>query len=280
MMRTPNALTIDVEFYHHAFSERNMPVDEQNLAYRDKGTEKLLGLLRSCHVKATFFVLGTFAERHPDIVRNIASDGHEIGVHSYSHKSVKQQSPEEFAKDLKMAKKAVEKASGQKAIGYRAPFFSFDESDSRYVKALVDAGFRYDSSTNPILKMLHGHPGNNPRFHRIKSQNKEFLELPLATLPLFGQRLPLAGGFYFRVMPYTIFKAGLHRINKTSGPAVLYLHNWEFDTAQPRLPGKLSVRFFHYAGLASTARKLMCLARDFELMPVNEFCRRTGISGS
>ena len=273
MTKIPNAITFDIEDYFHAFTSRNIPVKKKYLDYKDKGTNNLLKILKNCKIKATFFVLGDYAKKHPDLIRKITENGHEIGVHSYKHINLRNLSAKEFKKDLGKAKRTVEKITGEKVLGYRAPFFSFDEKNQEYTKAFTDLGFAYDSSTNPILKALHGHPGYNPRFHEVSINNSKFTELPLASFPIFGHNLPWAGGFYFRLMPYYIFKLGLRYINNIRGPSVLYLHNWEFDPNQPKIPGKLSVKFFHYVGLSTTRKKLEKLSKNFKLMPIRDLCK-------
>ena len=56
MDRIKNALTIDVEDYFQAFEMRKIRVDEAKRAYQDKGTEKILDILKRQNIKATFFV--------------------------------------------------------------------------------------------------------------------------------------------------------------------------------------------------------------------------------
>jgi len=275
--RIPNALTFDIEDYFSAFTARNIQVKKRFMDYQDHGTKEILKILKSANIKATFFVLGEFAKRHPDLIKRIADNGHEIGVHSYSHNNLKNVPVNLFKKDLSRAKQTVEKISGRHVVGYRAPFFSFDEKNVDKAKVLSELGFAYDSSTNPIPRALHGHPGYNPKFHKVGEGNHGFIELPLASLKLLGTNLPWAGGFYLRLMPYPVFKLGLKRINKQNGPAIVYLHNWEFDINQPRIPAKFSVRLFHYYGISATHKKLKRLVHDFDFMPVQDLCKKIGI---
>ena len=90
-------------------------------------------------------------------------------------------------------------------------------------------------------------------------------EIPMTTLRLSGRNLPIAGGGYFRLLPYALFRAALRRrCAAESGPAVFYTHTWEFDPGQPRVPGAgLRARLRHYTGLAGAEAKLIRLLRDF-----------------
>lgn len=271
MDRTKNALTIDVEDYFQAFKMRKIKINETKRIYQDKGTEKILGILKRQNIKATFFINGTFAEKNKDLVKKIDENGHEIGIHSYTHRKINELSLSEFSRELRKAKEIIERIIDKKVMGYRAPAFSFDEKDPEYTKILIDHGFLYDSSTNPISKAFHGHPGYNHSFHRASYEEKSLTEFPIATLPIMGQRLPWAGGLYLRIFPYSVFKRGLKYINKTSGPAVLYIHNWELDPEQPRIPCKPVLRFIHYYGLSRIEKKFDKLTKDFCFAPIKDF---------
>ncbi len=271
MDRIKNALTIDVEDYFQAFEMRKIRVDEAKRAYQDKGTEKILDILKRQNIKATFFINGTFAEKNKDLVKKIDECGHEIGIHSYTHQKINELSLSEFSEEIRKTKEIIERIIHKKVLGYRAPAFSFDENEPEYTKILIDHGLLYDSSTNPIAKAFHGRPGYKHFIHRISYEEKSLTEFPLATLPIMGHRLPWAGGLYLRIFPYSVFKRGLKYINKTSNPAVLYIHNWELDPEQPRIPCKPVLHFIHYYGLSRTKKKFDKLTKDFRFAPLKDF---------
>jgi len=271
MDRTKNALTIDVEDFFQAFEMRKIKVDDAKRAYLDKGTEIILAILKRQNIKTTFFINGTFAEKNKNLVKKIDENGHEIGIHSYSHRKINELSLSEFSEELRKAKEIIERIINKEILGFRAPAFSFDEKDPEYTKILIDHGFLYDSSTYPISKAFHGHPGYNHSFHRVSYEEKSLMEFPLATFPIMGQRLPWAGGLYLRILPYSVFKWGLRHINKTSGPAVLYIHNWELDPEQPKIYCKPGLSFIHYYGLASVEKKFERLTKDFRFVPLKDF---------
>jgi len=78
-----------------------------------------------------------------------------------------------------------------------------------------------------------------------------------------GRNVPIAGGGYFRLYPYPWTRWGIARVNRAGHPVVFYIHPWEVDPGQPRLPvGKLTaVR--HYTGLRRTINRLEMLFNDF-----------------
>jgi hypothetical protein len=98
------------------------------------------------------------------------------------------------------------------------------------------------------------------------------VEFPISTVRILGINLPISGGGYFRLFPYSIIKKGLTRINRIEGmPFIFYLHPWELDDEQPRInnAGKLS-RFRHYVNLGKTEGKFKKLLRDFNFLPIGE----------
>ena len=263
-----NALTLDIEDYYQTFTARGVEVPGAARSYPDGGVRWLLERLAEAEVHATFFVLGSFAERNVELVRSIDAAGHEIGSHCYEHRKVSELTPAEFAADLQRSRDVLEGLIGKPVRAFRAPFFSLDEQDVRYTTALTDGGWVYDSSTLPVAGFLHGHPSAPAEPHLVEVGSGTFHEYPLATLPVAGTRLPWAGGFYLRIMPYALFRTGLRRINRRSGSAVLYLHNWEVDPEHPRLPCPVKLRFVHYQGLAGMRAKVRRLLRDFRLGPM------------
>ena len=104
----------------------------------------------------------------------------------------------------------------------------------------------------------------NPRI-ATPLANEDFLEIPITTTDVFGQRLPCGGGGYFRLYPYRLSRWALRRVNRRDGqPSVFYFHPWEIDPGQPKQNGlKLKTRFRHYLNLHRTEDRLRRLLRDF-----------------
>jgi hypothetical protein len=81
--------------------------------------------------------------------------------------------------------------------------------------------------------------------------------------------LPVAGGGYFRILPYAWTRWGIRRINTHEGrPAIFYLHPWEIDPSQPRIRAGVVSRFRHYRNLDKTEPRRRRLLRDFRFSTV------------
>ena len=280
-----NALTFDVEEYFHAEVFAGVVRREQwsTLESRvERTTERLLEVLAETGTQATFFVLGWVAERHPDLVRAIAAQGHEVACHGYGHEMITRQSRSEFTEDIYRAKATVEEAAGVAVTGYRAPTFSVVRETLWSLEVLAESGFRYDSSIFPIVHDRYGIP-DAPRFpHRLDAgRGLEITEFPLSTVTRFGWRFPVAGGGYFRLFPYAVTRWALRQLNVREGqPAMVYLHPWEIDPGQPRLPVGRAAQLRHSVNTRATAAKLRRLLRDFAFSPVREVLAATGVTVS
>jgi polysaccharide deacetylase family protein (PEP-CTERM system associated) len=223
------------------------------------------------HVHATFFILGWVAERHRGLVQRIAAEGHEIASHGYAHEMITTQTRDQFREDVGKAKKILEDLVGEQVVGYRAPSFTITNATRWALEVLVEVGYRYDSSIFPIFHDRYGIPGADPWCHKVTIPSGEQLwEIPPSTANLVGVRIPVAGGGYFRLIPYSILRWFLHQVENTGHPLVMYLHPWEIDPEQPRMDGPLVSRLRHYTNLNRTSRRLTELLTDFQFAPIRE----------
>jgi polysaccharide deacetylase family protein (PEP-CTERM system associated) len=264
-----NALTIDVEDYFHvsAFANEIEPSSWGQYEPRiEANTHRLLDIFDSQNCKATFFVLGWVAERFPQLVREIGETGHEVACHGYTHQLIYDQTPKTFQRDTLHAKALLEDVVQMPVQGYRAASFSITNQSKWALDILAEAGFRYDSSVFPTRHDRYGLPGAGVFPHRITTPGGQALiEFPLSTVQLFGYRLPVAGGGYFRLYPYVVTRTAFRRINhKDQQPFVFYLHPWEIDPDQPRLNGSVLSRFRHYNNLQRCEGRLVRLLHDFQ----------------
>ena len=269
-----NAMTIDVEDYFHvsAFDgvvpRRRWPEFESRV---DRNTERVLAILDEAGVTGTFFVLGWVAERHPSLVRRIAAAGHEIASHGYAHRLVYDQSPTAFRDDVVRAKHLLEDIAAVPVDGFRAPSYSITPRSLWAFDVLIDAGYRYDSSVFPIHHDRYGIPVSSRRTYRIDRPNGSLIEVPASASRWCGMNLPVGGGGYFRLLPYGWTHWGLKRINTVEKRgAVFYLHPWELDDAQPRLPAGLLTGVRHYHNLDKTEHRLRRLLQDFAFGPMQQ----------
>ena len=258
-----NAITIDVEDYFQVEAFRSTvgfgDWDDHELRV-ERNLIKLLEMLELNNVKSTFFVLGWIAERVPGIVQEIRNCGHEIACHSYAHNMISDQTRKEFREDTHKAKATLENIVGEKILGYRAPTFSITDKTLWALDILAEEGFLYDSSIFPIRHDRYGFPGWHRHITTVELGNGyTIIEAPPLTVRVLGFNFPMAGGGYFRLAPFCISAWAIRRMNAGGHSAILYLHPWEIDPDQPRIPAPPLSRFRHYANLAHTKDKLQLL---------------------
>lgn len=255
----PGVLTVDLEehFQVEAFSAT---VDrsqwERHASRLPENTHRLLDLFDEYGATATFFVVGWNAERHPELVREIARRGHELGCHSYWHRPVYELTPEQFADDTRRAKSAIEQAAGAAVAGYRAPSFSITRRTLWALPLLAEAGFDYDCSIFPIRHDLYGMPGGPRRPFLIQTESGPLVEFPLPTIRFAGFTLPATGGGYLRILPVWYTQAAISRLRREELPLIVYVHPWELDPGQPHIAAGFVSRLRHYTNLAGTCGRL------------------------
>jgi polysaccharide deacetylase family protein (PEP-CTERM system associated) len=212
--------------------------------------------------KGTFFTLGWLAERYPEVVRRIVSNGHELASHGYGHERVSDQTPEGFFADINVAKLILEDLAGQEVKGYRAPSFSIGEKNLWAFECLERAGYRYSSSIYPIKHDHYGMPSAPRHAHPVGG----LIEIPATTMRFLNRNWPASGGGYFRLMPYRLSRWMINRINRVDQmPTVFYFHPWEIDVNQPRIDGiSVKTRFRHYLNLHRMEERLNRLLADFK----------------
>jgi len=263
--RLINALTIDVEDYFQvsAFSPHIARTEwDQRECRVERNMDRILGLLARHQTQATFFTLGWIAERYPQLVRRIVDEGHELASHGHGHQRASDLSRDEFRDDVTRAKALLEDIGGQAVWGYRAPSFSIGDANLWALDVLQEAGYRYSSSIYPVRHDHYGSP-DAPRFaHQVRPG---LMEVPPTTLRLFSRNLPSSGGGYFRLFPYALSRWMLRQVNQRDGEsAIFYMHPWEIDPQQPRIPGvSLKTRFRHYVNIDRTEQRLDRLLSDF-----------------
>ncbi|TVR98652.1 MAG: DUF3473 domain-containing protein [Rhodospirillales bacterium] len=268
-----NAMSVDVEDYFHVsgFSAVIDRSDWERLPRRvDRCCHRVLDIFDQHNVRATFFVLAWVAARHPELVRRMVADGHEVASHGCDHVRVDHQTPEAFFRDAEGSRKALEDISGRPVKGFRAPSFSIGATNLWAFDVLAEAGYRYSSSVYPIRHDHYGLP-DAPRFPYHPASDGGLIEIPISTTLAFGRRLPCGGGGFFRLLPYALCARALKRVNSTDGqPGVFYFHPWELDTGQPRITqAPWSKRARHYVNIAKMEAKLQRLLTDFHWGPID-----------
>jgi polysaccharide deacetylase family protein (PEP-CTERM system associated) len=281
-----NAMSVDVEDYFQvsAFDEAISRDRWDSFESRVRAnTERVLATLEPTRTRATFFVLGWVAERHPALIRQIADRGHEIASHGYDHRLVFDLTPDEFRADLRRARAAIESAAGVTVRGYRAPSFSITERSLWALDILIEEGYAYDASIFPIRHDRYGMPSAPRHIHTITRRAGSLWEVPGSTTRVSGMILPIAGGGYFRLLPYGWTRRGIARVNlRERQPVVFYIHPWELDPEQPRLPASQLTRLRHYRNLSETVPRLERLLSEFRFDSIGSILdgRSTGTDGT
>jgi polysaccharide deacetylase family protein (PEP-CTERM system associated) len=270
--RVINAMTIDVEDYFHVsvfdgiLPRSRWDAMETRVA---SNTDRLLEVFQNAQVKGTFFVLGWVAERFPQLIRRIARAGHEVASHGTAHRLVYDMTPKAFREDVRRSKAVLEDATGGMVLGYRAPSYSITPRSLWAIDILIEEGYRYDASIFPIHHDRYGIPLSPRHAFRLDRSGGVIIEAPASTVRWGPFNFPVAGGGYFRILPYWWTRSGIERVNRLERrPAIFYLHPWEIDPGQPRLQASLLSRFRHYRNLDRCEERLVRLLKDFAFAPM------------
>jgi polysaccharide deacetylase family protein (PEP-CTERM system associated) len=227
-------MTVVLEDYFHVGAMRGLISPHQWNRFEtrfESNTLKALALLNRNDVKATFFVLGWIAERQPELVAEIARQGHEIANYGYAHRDVHQMTREEFRDDARRSRDLLEIASGRRVVGFRIPQGLRSADDLWVLDVLAEEGYVYDSSVVPFTydRVARG-------AFLDENDGRELWEFPHATINLFGFLLPISGGNYFRQIPHTLLQHAVARWKRQfDSPFMMYCHVWELDPDQPRI---------------------------------------------
>jgi len=272
-------LTVDIEEWFHILDDPAIPAFTQWAGLESRlpqNIEKIISILDEHNVKATMFWLGWAAEKHPDILRRCAKEGHEIASHGYRHILAYESGREKFRADIERGKKILEDITGAEVVCFRAAGFGTTADTPWMFDEIRAAGFVYDSSVFPAKRGHGGIIDFKLEPHEIQTPHGVLLEIPQSVIEIFGKRVSFFGGGYLRISPISFIKWGISKLQKAGRPAVIYIHPREVDPEHPRLPLKVHRRFKSYINLRSTVPKLhwLCenysfgLMKDYRLTPV------------
>ena len=231
-------LTFDVEDWRPLADEWVAGVRTQPSGRVPAQMERIRRLLDQAGARATFFWLGYVAELYPGLVKALAADGHEIASHGYSHTPLTKLTPETFEADLRRANDVLASIAGRAPAGFRAPQFSINRRTWWAFEILARNGYAYDSSIFPIRHRRYGVPDFGRAPSAVRTPAGDVWELPMATLHSFGMNLPVAGGGYFRLLPFSVLRFAVRNRGVAAGPFTAYFHPYEFDPE----PLSLSIR--------------------------------------
>ena len=280
-----HAFTVDVEDYHNVIARDWLNRDGPPTEAVVRNTSRILQWLAERSIRATFFTLGEVAQAYPALVKRIAADGHELGVHGFYHRQVFKLTPQSFRKEVEQAKCLIEDLIGASVDGHRAPAFSIMPETRWALDVLADVGFRYDSSIFPISGNRYGWPGFPREIHNIElADGRSIIEAPLSTISLFGKRLPACGGGYIRHFPGLLTHWAIRWIER-SRPAIVYTHPYEIelpcadlDTSHLDPAAAMRTARFHRLQTRnrdSVERKMLSLLNGYQFAPLREVIDKT-----
>jgi polysaccharide deacetylase family protein (PEP-CTERM system associated) len=266
-----SVFSVDVEDWFHILDIPDAPKIEEWAALPSRVESnflRLLDLFSKRRVTVTCFFLGWVAERFPRLAKEAAARGHEIASHGYAHRLVYEMSREEFVEDGLRSRKILEDLAGCPVAGYRSAGFSVTDKTQWFFEALVEAGYRYDSSVFPATRG-HGGMESSPREpHFIERNGARIFEFPITVADFAGKPMCFFGGGYLRLFPYWLIRRMSRQVLSEGRPVVFYIHPREIDPAHPRLPMSAARRFKSYVNLKSTEQKLERILSEF---PVTSF---------
>jgi polysaccharide deacetylase family protein (PEP-CTERM system associated) len=271
---TGHFFSIDVEehFQVNAF-ERLLSREEWDSqpSRVEANTDRLLDLLARHGATATCFTLGWVAERYPELIRRIAAGGHELASHTWWHRKVATSSPAEFREEVRRSRSVLEDLSGTPVVGFRAPSFSILPGTEWAFDVLLEEGYRYDSSLFPVRRPGYGYPAAPSHPYVITRAAGRLLEIPMTTLPILGIRFPAAGGAYLRHFSRGLIERAFEGCERKGSPGMFYVHPWEIDPDQPRLPVGFLTRLRHYRNLDRTLPALESILARFRFQSVRDW---------
>ena len=242
-------LSFDVEDWNRIMGARVGQIDgpAQSAAF-ERQMQAIFELLDQTGWKATFFLLGTTLERHPEIAREIARRNDEIASHGYRHEPVYRMSPDAFRRDLEKSIEIIDKFCGKRPLGYRAPYFSINRDCVWAYELIAELGFVYDSSQydSPwVHRRLKDIP-TEPYRLRLPS-GRDLIEMPLSVWKMRRMTIPIGGGSYWRVLPKSFLALGLRESSRNTSPSALYFHPYECDPDALHLdPDASATGFQHF----------------------------------
>jgi polysaccharide deacetylase family protein (PEP-CTERM system associated) len=266
-----NCLTVDVEEWFHVCGVGGALAsdhwDELPSRVVDN-TRQVLDLFDRTGARATFFVLGWVARRHPQLVEQIVAAGHEIASHGDSHRRVYELTPESFAAELDASRDALIAAGAPEVRGFRAPEWSINDRSLWAIDVLAAKGYQFDSSMTPLR--IIGNPSYPTRMHRRSTPSGDLLEFPPLVDRRFGQQMPLGGGWGLRMTAPSRVLATVEQRNLAGASVALFIHPWEIDPDPPRVPLPWPQRFAHYFRLEGFSRRLEEILRGGHWSPMSE----------
>ncbi|GAA0856236.1 hypothetical protein GCM10009114_17390 [Aliiglaciecola litoralis] len=274
MVQAKHILTIVIEDYYQVGSFQHLIPNDYWGRFESRlkrNVDVALALLERTNSTATFFVCGWIADYHPEIIKIIASKGHEIACQGYFHHNLESIPKAEFVKDIKRSKEAVERALGKQVQGFRIARGWLKPSQLWLLQELADMGFEYDSSL-----CRHGFQfASQPEYgviHKHALANSSIYEVPVSSGSIWKWSMPIAGGNYWRQFPLWPFHKWIQKwVSSHQEPLVSYFHIWELDPNQPVISAaSMLQKIRHYRNLATMQDKIQHYLQEYSFTSIQQ----------
>lgn len=276
-MNELNILSVDLEDWHDSAYLRDYVNIENKIDRIVPATENILNVFKKYNTKATFFTLGSIAEKYPELIKNISNEGHEIASHGFTHTPVWNHSPDDFENEIRKTNKLLEEITGKKVIGFRAPYASLNQETSWIIDVLKSEGFLYDASLFPMKTPLYGVKNAPLQIYRISSDNilendneSVLIEIPFTVYKSALFTIPCTGGVYGRFLPFNALNILLKNIRKDRA-VNFYFHPWETDIKIPKIGVPLKNKIISYYNTKSYLKKIEKLLQKYKFTSIQHY---------
>lgn len=226
--------SIDVEEWYHLEYFKNYNTDK-NKSVMD-GLTSFVKMIESHNIKASFFIVGELIQKLKKTIINLNANGHDIGLHSYSHIRPVEQDLNKFIQDAKKTISEMRSILPNNSFGYRSPCFAIDR---QRLDELVKLGIKYDASK--ITQNEHPLYVNLDLDGFVKQEKDiykkdSFKVFEVSTIKFFGLNIPIAGGGYLRIIPWPLYIWLLKKYLKKSTFINFFIHPFELSYMNFDLP--------------------------------------------
>ncbi len=264
-----NILTVDCEDWFHTEVSQKYLRGRSEVMLEDRINENVNVLLkefRGYKARATFFVLGSVAEKFPDLIRRIEEDGHRIGAHGYAHTSAFLRTAAEFDKDIEKVTRLLGRLASRPVLSFRAPNWSIGYRNFWAIEILKKYGYRYDSSFKRAFHIKK----------RIAAEQPQLIEIPRSGKMLWHFQIPF-GGAFLRLYPLNLMLHLMREMNQGGSPFMVYVHPWEVDRAIPFIETSWADKVIQYQGISENLEKIKAVLASFEFVSIEEFFEEKGM---
>lgn len=248
--------TMDVEAFTDtecvAYSKENVDIDLLD------GFDEYIKILDKHGIKSTLFTVGNLAPKMAHKLKSCINNGHELALHNYEHTAPAEIEHECFKRNLLKIKNELSEMFQTEISGFRAPYFSMDESHLEIIK---QTGFKYDSSFLDFSAARHTVDLNLDKYERISKNiyhNENFFEFGMPKHKMFGFPYPISGGGYIRLGYWPFIKGIIKEYLQENNYYVFYLHPFELTKqAVPLLKDlKLYDKYYLSYGIKTYAKHI------------------------